>query len=297
MIVHRLFVVCLFSLAKAQFNCATPQRFMEFNANLVPKNFNSLTTNNQPHLHSHLFDKGTELERGNSGDMKYAANFKEFVIKRVMKGDVRKIRHTRKLIDILKVLCGMNPMIVYDKLLECATEIIDGFRGCVEDDEGVSIFLNSLYRDLRTGEDVLKKYRSFFGKEKLDFIIKLIYKFQQIHNKGIVHNDIKPASIMATDKKLTDTRIVNFGVAGKLGEPNYSGTPLFVDPHRFDDASLTFEGDIYSLAITFAVLEEGGEKAIWSIPKKCFLQRPDDSCTEAINSVVTKAFSGHPEEV
>ena len=100
-----------------------------------------------------------------------------------------------------------------------------------------------------------KKYEKLSGRKKAQFMVDIINKFQKLHDKSIVHGDIKPENIMMKNNDFSDLRIVDFGLANYVREDSSAGTSFYVAPERYKHKQLTVEGDIFSLGITFAMME------------------------------------------
>ncbi|HVI03666.1 MAG TPA: serine/threonine-protein kinase, partial [Enhygromyxa sp.] len=82
------------------------------------------------------------------------------------------------------------------------------------------------------------------------------------HARGFIHRDIKPENIMlATDADGREhVKIVDFGLAGLLAEPNESsraGTPAYMSPEQCKGEPADARTDIYSLGVTLYELACG----------------------------------------
>ena len=136
-----------------------------------------------------------------------------------------------------------------------------------------------------------KLYRALEGGEKATVMVDLIRKFQLIHDKHIVHSDIKPENIMMKTKDFSDLRVVDFGLSEKEEKRIVGGSLIYLPPEKHREPYLTTGGDVYSLALTFATMEEAAEKKIFSMKSSCFKNYPNDDCKDNFQIAIKKAFN------
>ena len=252
----------------------------------------SLATFNEKHkiaLKGKTFDDafsyGWVLGRGNFGvvkeihwgDKRAAAkilNYPEHdIIKRIQEREI----------DILNTMIGLNAAA--------------NFYGCAVNEEHKQVYLvqEKLYKDL-ANKSVALKLRSMPLHKRILRYIKIAEAFQKLHEKNITHQDIKTGNIMAVDNKLSDFRIIDFGLSAKLNEPVTGGSPLLNAPEKVNvkstvqiieslsDISLfaTFGHDIYALGMTFALMETQLEKIFGDIPGRCVVLEYTPQCFSSI---------------
>lgn len=86
-------------------------------------------------------------------------------------------------------------------------------------------------------------------KEVVDILIKICRGLKYAHQKGLVHQDIKPGNIFL----LPDGRvkILDFGLACPCGSENLlSGTPFYMSPEQVECEPVDGRSDIFSLGLT-----------------------------------------------
>jgi serine/threonine-protein kinase PpkA len=94
------------------------------------------------------------------------------------------------------------------------------------------------------------------GRQALSLLAQAAGALREVHNRGVIHRDIKPGNLMARG----DGSIVlaDFGIAKRidnnLGHTRHGelyGTPYYVSPEQIDGKPATAQSDIYSLGIIF----------------------------------------------
>jgi serine/threonine protein kinase len=108
-------------------------------------------------------------------------------------------------------------------------------------------------------------------KERLDLFIKVCQAIQHAHQKGIIHRDIKPSSILVTlHDGVPVPKVIDFGIAkateGRLTDNTvytqlhqFIGTPAYMSPEQAEMSGLDIDtrSDIYSLGVLLYELLAG----------------------------------------
>jgi len=94
------------------------------------------------------------------------------------------------------------------------------------------------------------------GRQALSLLAQAANALREIHGRGILHRDVKPANLMVrADGSIA---LTDFGIAKRLGDGLGStrhgelfGTPYYVSPEQIEGKPATAQSDIYSLGIIF----------------------------------------------
>ena len=293
--INIIFTLNLFSLTKALYNCASPGEFDKTDLGLKASLKSALLFQvpKQEFLHQLMFEYAAELDFGSFGEVRHF-NFgdKDMVIKKIIPRNEDQIPLMQKEVEVLKVLCDLKPEVVYNSLEKCNSKVIAGFYGCVE--EGTNLYIFQEKMDMKfISQTAINMYRNLFGKEKAQVMLQIISKFEELHKKNIIHSDIKPGNLMIKGKDLSDIRIIDLGMSNYKRENSVGGTRYFISPEHTNGGKLCVEGDIYSLAVTFAMIEPSmGEIMNSKMGKNCFdLSKPvSDSCVKQFREGVMAIF-------
>jgi serine/threonine protein kinase len=112
----------------------------------------------------------------------------------------------------------------------------------------------------RNLEDRLSDQGTLGAEEAAGIGRDLCRALSAVHQKGVVHRDVKTKNIMR--EQGGRTVLMDFGTSREAGslEPQgtgTSGTPLYMAPELFRNRSATFRSDIYSLGVVLFRLVSG----------------------------------------
>jgi serine/threonine protein kinase len=94
------------------------------------------------------------------------------------------------------------------------------------------------------------------ARQALSLLAQAASALREIHSRGILHRDVKPANLMVrSDGSIA---LADFGIAKRLGEGfdrtrhgELYGTPYYISPEQIEGVRATAQSDIYSLGIIF----------------------------------------------
>ena len=96
-------------------------------------------------------------------------------------------------------------------------------------------------------------------KSVIEIAFKCCKALEYAHQRGIIHRDIKPANILLTDD--SDIKITDFGAALTVSSDTTQisgiGSPAYMSPEQLNEASLTHQTDMFSLAVVVYQLLTG----------------------------------------
>ena len=294
---YSFMLFCLFSCTKTMGPCATPADFNIHNPNIT----NSLPpdlkkqNDNGTMLHQVMIDNSIPIGSGGFGEVfLYNHGGKIYVIKKIVSKKFTHLTYIEKEIEIEKYICEIDPNADKNTLQEYYLNIIPGIFACVQDLMIFYIFMEQMFKDFQS-EHYVKAYSDLRGRQKADIMMQIISKFQKIHDKYIVHADIKPNNLMTKGNDFDDIRIIDFGMSDYLGKNFRGGTPFYAAPEYSKRGSrLSFQGDVYSLAVTFAMMEISTHKLLHSkLDKKCrdYSKPPTKDCVNKFRSIILSSFN------
>ena len=96
-------------------------------------------------------------------------------------------------------------------------------------------------------------------KSVIEIAFKCCKALDYAHQSGIIHRDIKPANILLTSH--SDIKISDFGAALSMHTDTTQisgiGSPAYMSPEQLNEASLTHQTDMFSLAVVIYQLLTG----------------------------------------
>lgn len=149
--------------------------------------------------------------------------------------------------------------------------------------------------------------------ESLRLVQQLASTLADLHNKGVVHRDLKPDNIkLVEDPSIPGgvrTKILDLGIAKLLGEATATqtgapGTPLYMSPEACDGRPVTGKADVYSLGCVLFELLCGRPPFIGEAPSvivKHLLQSPPSprqfvpDLPRSVSELVSELLTREPE--
>lgn len=134
-----------------------------------------------------------------------------------------------------------------------------------------------------TGMD-MNKYLQMYGPLNEDMIIHFFSMILDtigfLHQKGVLHLDIKPSNVMVTDNY--GIKILDLGISSKMseGEPikKKCGSPSFMAPEQINGGKLDVYTDIYQIGVTLFNMVTGNLPFKGKTQKEIF----DNICNQSV---------------
>lgn len=194
-----------------------------------------------------------------------------------------------------KYLCGAKTDRTFNELIPCEEKAITPFNGCVEDKGNVYI-LQRPVRFTLGNEIAIDIYRGLKPMDRFAVILKTLDKLIDLHDKGIIHSDIRPESIASRYIGLEEIELVNLDSAGVIGSNFFGGTFAFLPPEFYPnnkERKLSPKLDIYSIAMTIVFLEMDISTEYNKIDDTCFEDQLTEECHKKVLAMVSEAFGKH----
>ena len=109
--------------------------------------------------------------------------------------------------------------------------------------------------DLFNQLNIQKEKKIHFSEETIkDWLIQTCLALKYIHNKHIIHRDIKPHNIFLTKKGAI--KLGDFGISKRLNNTlekakTFVGTAFYLPPEIINGKKYSYSADIWSLGVTF----------------------------------------------
>jgi len=117
------------------------------------------------------------------------------------------------------------------------------------------------------------KHLLLTASQKHHFIMKSAYLIANLHQTGLLHNDIKPSNILlegSGDEWAIDTMstgltprllLTDFALSQRMtmvnSQPNTAGTPAYLAPERWQGQRATMQSDIYAFGVMMVEILTG----------------------------------------
>ncbi|NOR46323.1 MAG: protein kinase, partial [Candidatus Delongbacteria bacterium] len=103
------------------------------------------------------------------------------------------------------------------------------------------------------GKDLTTAYKSLSYREKLEILLQIARGLNYIHNRHIVHFDIKSDNVflLQDDKGVFQAKIMDFGLANLLEDfsGKVRGTLVYIAPEIMMKKEVDYRADLYSLGM------------------------------------------------
>ena len=178
--------------------------------------------------------------------------------------------------------------------------------------EDLTLFLE--YVDGSTLAEVLQREAKLPLEKVLLIISQTLLGLQYVHEKNIIHGDIKPGNVFLT--KEGDVKIADFGIARIIGrnttvsrktENNFwIGTPAYMSPEHFTTGAVDARSDIYAVGVMLYRMLVGrppfnneNTTKIAMMHVHDFPAFPDDfaeNLPDELRRIILKALAKSPDE-
>ena len=175
--------------------------------------------------------------------------------------------------------------------------------------------------------DVIEQLQTLSVKQVLRVVSHILNALDALHQKDIVHRDVKPSNVIVNFSSPTENqapsfdefviaKLTDFGLARHIEQSDslaitrqqtLLGTPLYMSPEQyFESRSVDARADIYSVGVTLYEMlngqppfraDEASELAeMHRIECPIALTSTRQGITEAINNIVMKALEKEPDQ-
>ena len=134
--------------------------------------------------------------------------------------------------------------------------------------------------------EMIQRQEVFEWHEAARLVLQLANAVAKLHERGVVHADIKPDNLMVwrTEDGLVRVKIIDFGLARSMTaeDPGSSifgtaagGTPRYMAPEIAQGQPASFQSDVYSLGVVLYELLTGetvfGQEGLQAVQAEAYL--------------------------
>jgi len=107
---------------------------------------------------------------------------------------------------------------------------------------------------------------SFEPARAIGIIRQVLIGLSAIHQAGVIHRDIKPANILVTSRRPDFIKIMDFGIAKRVGDQlaqtntgtgRVIGTPQYMAPEQLAGHEIDHRADLYAAGVTLFAMVTG----------------------------------------
>ena len=125
-------------------------------------------------------------------------------------------------------------------------------QGCSEDD---AYYIALEYVPGGTLKERIRWEGSLESAEAVRLALQITNALSEAHEKGVIHQDIKPQNVLATEKG--DVKVTDFGIAraaeytssGPTATGAVLGTTAYMSPEQARGEPVGYQSDLYSLGV------------------------------------------------
>ena len=247
---------CLLNVCRAPAVCSDIRDFEKNNLDFLGNDYLKTREENVYGYIKHISENSKEISAGAFGKL-YALHYdNDIVYKLVDYSNAKQKEHADREATNSRHVCGHEKH-EYNKITKCRSPAIAAFIGCIVYIDYVFLFQERMFSDF-SKKTIKNDFRALSHFERMRIMLDMIDRFIELHAKGIIHSDVKPANIMMKYKDFTGIKIVDLGFADNEGAKLHGRTDGYLPPEMYRLFRrlnrLRPRVDIYALGVTFAEL-------------------------------------------